>query len=242
MAVTDGDPEGAREAQNIVNMAPDTTVITVMNPTMFYDDGGKDNPVTVKFKGVTIFKPGKENCAIKIEPIKFSTGSGKFYIYNGEGVDADNLVGSYNYVGAPPTYISKAADGALTIKFDGPTSTYTKYDGFEIQVSLHELTPFVVDGIEASAPRTDDVTRGASNAPMQKIAVNVGGDRGTLKLNNISFKADGTTNVADITTAQLHCYAQQRFGYRCQRIHRRKRCGNHRFRHILLLDCLRHRR
>lgn len=204
LAVTDGDPEGAREAKNIVNMAPDTTVITVMNPTMFYDDGGKDNPVTVKFKGVTIFKPGKENCAIKIEPIKFSTGSGKFYIYNGEGVDADNLVGSYNYVGAPPTYISKAADGALTIKFDGPTSTYTKYDGFEIQVSLHELTPFVVDGIEASAPRTDDVTRGASNAPMQKIAVNVGGDRGTLKLNNISFKADGTTNVADITTARLY--------------------------------------
>ena len=85
--MTDGDPEGAREAKNIVNMAPDTTVITVMNPTMFYDDGGKDNPVTVKFKGVTIFKPGKENCAIKIEPIKFSTGSGKFYIYNGEGVD-----------------------------------------------------------------------------------------------------------------------------------------------------------
>ena len=101
--------------------------------------------------------------------IKFSTGSGKFYIYNGEGVDADNLVGSYNYVSAPPTYISKAADGALTVKFDGPTSTYTKYDGFEMQVSLHELTPFVVDGIEASAPRTDDVTRGASNAPMQKL-------------------------------------------------------------------------
>ena len=25
-------------------------------------------------------------------------------------------------------------------------------------------------------------------------------------------------------------------------IHRCKRCGNHRFRHILLLDCLRHRR
>ena len=204
LAVTDGDPEGAREAQNIVNMAPDTTVITVMNPTMFYDDGGKDNPVTVKFKGVTIFKPGKENCAIKIEPIKFSTGSGKFYIYNGEGVDADNLVGSYNYVSAPPTYISKAADGALTIKFDGPTSTYTEYDGFEMQISLHELTPFVVDGIEASAPRTDDVTRGASNAPMQKIAVNVGGDRGALKLNNISFKANGTTNVADITTARLY--------------------------------------
>ena len=39
---------------------------------------------------------------------------------------------------------------------------------------------------------------------MQKIAVNVGGDRGSLKLNNISFKADGTTNVADITTARLY--------------------------------------
>lgn len=204
VAVANGDPEGAREAQNIVNMAPDTTVITVINPTAFYDDGGKDNPVTVKFKGVTIFKPGKANCAIKIETIKFSTGSGKMYIYNGEGVNDDQLVGSYNYTSGPGTYISKAADGALTVKFDGPTSTYTKYDGFEMQVTLHELTPFVVESIEASAPRTDDVTRGSSNAPMQKIAVNVGGDRGALKLNNITFKAEGTTNVADITAARLY--------------------------------------
>ncbi len=208
MAVANGDPEGTREAQNIVNMAPDTTVITIVNPTMFYDDGGKDGPVTVKFSGVTIFKPGKDGCAIKLETNKFSTGSGKVYIYDGEGVDDASLVGSYNYVSAPPTYISKAADGALTIKFDGPTSTYTSYDGFEMQVSLHELTPFVVDKVETTAPRTDAVTRGASGAPMQQIAVTVGGDRGTLKLNNFSFKAEGTTNAADITGARLYYTAK----------------------------------
>lgn len=166
LAVTDGDPEGAREAQNIVNMAPDTTVITVMNPTMFYDDGGKDNPVTVKFKGVTIFKPGKENCAIKIEPIKFSTGSGKFYIYNGEGVNADNLVGSYNYVGAPPTYISKAADGALTIKFDGPTSTYTKYDGLKCKFTprTHSIRGRWHRGFRSTHRRRDPRRKQRSNA------------------------------------------------------------------------------
>lgn len=201
--VTDGDPAGVRIAKNIVYMAPDTTRITVVNPTMFYDDGGKDGPVTVGFKGVTIFKPGKENCAVQIETSAFSTGAGKVYIYDGEGVDESKLVGSYNYTSAPPTYISKAADGALTVKFDGPTSTYTSYDGFEMQVSLHELTPFVVDKVEATALRTDAVLRGASNAPMQKIAVTVTGDRGTLKLNNFAFKAEGTTSAADVTAARL---------------------------------------
>ncbi len=201
--VADGDPEGVRVAKNIVIMATDTTRITVTNPTMFYDDGGKENPVSVGFKGVTIFKPGKPNCAIQLETSKFSTGSGKVYIYDGEGVDDAHLVGTYNYVSAPPTYISKAADGALTVKFDGPTSSSTKYDGFEMQVSLHELTPFVVSTMEATAPRTDAVTRGASNAPMQRIAVTVTGDRGTLKLNNFTFKADGTTNTANVTGARL---------------------------------------
>lgn len=203
VTVANGDPAGERIAKNIVIMASDTTTITVVNPTMFYDDGGKENPVTVKFKGVTIFKPGKENCAIKLETNSFSTGNGKVYIYDGAGVDESKLVGSYNYTSAPPTYISKAADGALTIKFDGPTSTYTQYDGFEMQVSLHELTPFVVERIAASSPRTDAVTRGASNAPMQKIAVTVGGDRGALRLSKLAFKAEGTTNTADITAARL---------------------------------------
>lgn len=203
VAVANGDPAGERLTKNIVIMAPDTTTITVVNPTMFYDDGGKDNPVTVKFKGVTIFKPGKENCAIKLETLNFSTGNGKVYIFDGAGVDDSKLVGSYNYTSGPSTYISKAADGALTIKFDGPTSTYTQYDGFEMQVSLHELTPFVVESIKASNPRTDAVTRGASNAPMQKIAVTVGGDRGALRLSSLSFKAEGSTSAADITAARV---------------------------------------
>ncbi len=204
ISTTNGDPEGERTVKYILNMPADTTVVTVTNPLMFYDDGGENGDETPKFKGVVIFKSGKAGHAVKIDTKSFSVGNGKLYLYDGSEVNDANLVDSYSYTSSPKTYISKAEDGSLTVKFESTTSTYSKYAGFAIDVSLHELKPFGIESSVTEAAVTTPVVRGTTNGQMQKLVVTVNGDRGSLKLNNIKFNTTGTTDMGNIKNAKLY--------------------------------------
>lgn len=206
--VSNGDPDGSRILKYIVNMETGSKVVTVNNPIMFYDDGGADGNTSKGFDGTVTFVPGKEGSAVQLETKSFSCGQGKFYLYNGSKVDDNNLVGTYNYTSGPDTYISKAADGALTVRYTGPTSSYSTYDGFAIEMSLHKLASFTVDTVKAEPGTHDSVVRGSRNAVLQKIAVVVSGDRGAVKLNNFKFVATGTSNLADIKAAKLYYTAK----------------------------------
>ncbi len=206
--VANGDPDGNRILKYIVNMETGSKVVTVNNPIMFYDDGGADGKTANGFDGTVTFVPGKEGCAVQLDTKSFSCGQGKFYLYNGSKVDDNNLVDTYNYNSGPGTYISKAADGALTVRYTGPTSTYSSYDGFAIEMSLHKLASFTVDTVKAEADTHDTVVRGSRNAVLQKITVVVNGDRGAVKLNNFKFNTTGTSSLADIKAAKLYYTAK----------------------------------
>ena len=205
-AVENGDPEGERVVKYIYNMEPGTNTIIVTEPLMFYDDGGKDGKLTKGFKGTTIFVPGRENSAVQIDTKStFSIGSGKMYIYSGREAIQDNILGSvtgYSTTTGPANLVSKAEDGSLTVVFEANTTAST-LDGWEMEVSLHEKTPFVVETITIENT-TDDVMRNSQDNPMQQIKLSVSGDKEPINVTNVKFDATGTT---DIAAAKLYCTA-----------------------------------
>lgn len=197
------DPAGERIVKNIINITTDKKVVTVTKPVMFYDDGGGDGPTNRGFDGTVTFVPGKPGTAVEINTESFSTGQGKFYLYEGQEVNDEKLIGTYNYTSGPGNVISDAEDGAFTVRYTGPTSTYTTYDGFAIEVKLHELTQFAVDTVSAQA-MTGKAVRG-SVAVMQKVKVKVKGDRGAVKISALKFSTAGTTSAAGIASAKIYC-------------------------------------
>lgn len=195
------DPEGERIVKHILNITSGTKVMTVIKPVMFYDDGGADGPTAKGFDGTITFVPGKPGTAVEINTNSFSTGQGKFYLYEGKEVNDDKLIGTYNYTTGPGDVISDAEDGSFTVHYTGPTSSYSTYAGFAMEVKLHELTQFGADEVTADAAKGKAV-RG-SNAVMQKIHVKVSGDRGAVKVSAIKFATAGTTALADVTNANI---------------------------------------
>ncbi len=203
--VENGDPEGVRVVKYIFLMQPDTTVITITNPLMFYDDGGADGKLSANLSGVVIFVPGVDNSAVQLDTKgTFSIGSGKMMIYSGQGVDANNILGTvtgYSTTNGPVGLISKSEDGAITVDFKGNSAT--TLDGWAIEVSLHEKTPYTIESI-AVANTTDDVMRNSQDNVMQQLKLEVSGDKDPIAINSVKFNTTGTTSVSDITAAKLY--------------------------------------
>lgn len=197
------DAEGQRIIKNEMNISSGNKVVTVIDPLMFYDDGGKDGPSVKGFDGTITFVPGKPGHSIEIDTKEFSVGSGKFYLYEGSEVNDEKLIGSFSYNSGPGSLISDAKDNAFTVRYTGPTSSTSSFKGFAIEVKLHELKPFQVDTIAVEPASTSDVVRGTSAATMERIHVVVTGDRGSLKLGNVKFNTAGTTDLSNITNAKL---------------------------------------
>lgn len=203
--VENGDPEGVRVVKYIFLMQPDTTVITITNPLMFYDDGGADGKLSANLSGVVIFVPGVENSAVQLDTKgTFSIGSGKMMIYSGQGVDANNILGTvtgYSTTNGPVGLISKSEDGAITVDFKGNSAT--TLDGWAIEVSLHEKTPYTIESI-AVVNTTDDVMRNSQDNVMQQLKLEVSGDKDPIAINSVKFNTTGTTAVAEIAAAKLY--------------------------------------
>ena len=203
--VENGDPDGARVVKYIFLMQPDTTVITITNPLMFYDDGGAEGKLSANLSGVVIFVPGVENSAVQIDTKgTFSIGSGKMMIYSGQGVDANNILGTvtgYSTTNGPVGLISKAEDGAITIEFKGNSAA--TLDGWAIEVSLHEKTPYTIESVTATNT-TDDVMRNSTDNVMQKLKLEVSGDKDPITVNSVKFNTVGTSSISDITAAKLY--------------------------------------
>jgi len=170
---------------------------------MFYDDGGADGKVTKGLTGTVTFVPGRENTAVELNTQgTFSIGSGNMSVYNGQEVNADNLLNSYSTTTGPVELISKSEDGSLTVYYKGNAYS-TTLDGWAISVSLHEKTPFVVDSVVAT-PQTDNVNRNMTDAVMQQLKVSVSGDKEPISISSVKFNTTGTTSISDIAGANLY--------------------------------------
>ena len=205
-AVENGDPAGERVVKYLYIMESGTKVVTVTEPMLFYDDGGKDGKLTKGFKGTVTFVPGRENSAVQINTLNtFSIGSGKMYVYSGREVNADNILGKvtgYSTTTGPDNLVSKAEDGSLTVTFEANT-TATTLDGWEMEVSLHEKTPFTIESVEV-VNTTDAVMRNSQDNVMQQLHLTVSGDKDPIVINSVKFNNTGTTSVADMAAVKVY--------------------------------------
>lgn len=197
-SVENGDPEGERVVKYIYLMQEGENVVTVTNPLLFYDDGGADGKLTKGFKGTVTFIPGRENSAVQLNTLStFSIGSGKLYVYSGREVNADKILGTitgYSTTTGPANLVSKAEDGTLTVRFEANSSA-TTLDGWEMEVSLHEKTPFAIESI-ATQNTTDAVMRNSQANVMQQIKLSVSGDKDPIQVSGIKFNAGNVDNIA----------------------------------------------
>ena len=201
--VENGDPEGVRTVKYIYLLESGENVITITNPLMFYDDGGADGKVSKGFSGTVTFVPGRDNSSVQINTNgTFSIGSGNMYVYSGREVNDANLLAKFSTTTGPANLVSKAEDGSMTVRYVGNTTSST-LDGWAIEVSLHEKTPFVVDEVVATAENAA-LNRNMTDALMQQIKVTVSGDKEPINIGSIKFDATGTTASSDIAAANLY--------------------------------------
>lgn len=198
-AVANGDPEGNRVVKYIYLMQEGNNIVTVTEPLLFYDDGGADGKLTKGFKGSVTFVPGRDNSAVQINTLNtFSIGSGKMMIYSGREANEENILGKitgYSTTTGPANLVSKAEDGSMTVVFEANASAST-LDGWEMEVSLHEKTPFTIEAIDV-ANTTDDVMRNSQDNVMQQIKLNVSGDKDPIALSSVAFNATGNAHIAN---------------------------------------------
>ena len=204
--VADGDPEGERVVKYIYIMQEGNNVVTVTEPLLFYDDGGPEGKLTKGFKGTVTFVPGRENSAVQINTLNtFSIGSGKMMIYSGREVNEANILGKvtgYSTTTGPENLISKAEDGSMTVVFEANTSAST-LDGWEMEVKLHEKTPFTIETVDV-ANTTTDVMRNSQDNEMQQLKLEVSGDKDPIAISSVKFTTAGTTSMTDIAAAKLY--------------------------------------
>ncbi|MBQ5408803.1 MAG: DUF4465 domain-containing protein [Muribaculaceae bacterium] len=197
--IENGDPEGNRVVKYIYLMQEGNNIVTVTEPLLFYDDGGADGKLTKGFKGTVTFVPGRDNSAVQINTLNtFSIGSGKMMIYSGREANEENILGKvtgYSTTTGPANLVSKAEDGSMTVVFEANSSAST-LDGWEMEVSLHEKTPFIIEAIDV-ANTTDDVMRNSQDNVMQQLKLNVSGDKDPIALSSVAFNATGNVHIAN---------------------------------------------
>ena len=197
--IENGDPEGNRVVKYIYLMQEGNNIVTVTEPLLFYDDGGADGKLTKGFKGTVTFVPGRDNSAVQINTLNtFSIGSGKMMIYSGREANEENILGKitgYSTTTGPANLVSKAEDGSMTVVFEANASAST-LDGWEMEVSLHEKTPFTIETIEVASTNTD-VMRNSQDNVMQQIKLNVRGDKDPIALSSVAFNATGNAHIAN---------------------------------------------
>lgn len=187
-------PENTRVVRNIYCLETDHHQVEVGNtPLSFFDDGGQEGKITQGFSGSVTFIPTVPNSAISLRFRSWDlNGSDNFYVYYADDVQDqhDLLLSRYTDNIDQLVLISEAASGALTVRFSTP-SYATPGNGWEIEVSCHELQPLVADSVVVSSVSPGVATTGSANLPMLRMAVHVSGDRGPIAVENFVINTTG---------------------------------------------------
>lgn len=193
MEVTNADPEGVRITKNVYLFKGDD-VVTVDAPLLFYDDGGPSDKYTKDHKGAVTFRPAQAGKSVRFTFHSFDSPD-YFEVYSGTSTSStDRLlrVSNSTWSDDQAPVMSLAADGALTVKFS-PASYNTPKQGWEILVEAVTPQPLSVDTVTVT-PVAHSTLRGATDDnPMLKVAVKVGGEKGSLTFKNMTFSCEGTT-------------------------------------------------
>ncbi len=181
----------------------------------FYDDGGKDNKISSKFEGSVTFKP---TTAGKIIQIKFTkvglyestygsdSYNDKLKVYNGAGVDADNL-NAQVYNNKPVTLRSSAADGSLTVWLKSTTGDYYRGAGFEATVSEFEPGPMTVSSVDTQQVTDQTSTAGSTDQPILAVVVKTDNTQ-AINATKLTFNTEGTTDITHLSKAKVYYTAK----------------------------------
>ena len=168
-------------------------------PLSFYDDGGADNKVSLGLKGTVTFVPTVPNTAIQLKFKQWAiNGADNFYVYYGENTKdkADVSLSYYTKDIENLTIISSDATGTLTITYEG--NNYHATDGWEIEVSCHELQPLTLDSVKVQDVVTATVNHGSTDVQILRAAVYVSGDRGKLPVENFNVETSLTAGTVKV--------------------------------------------
>lgn len=183
-------PANKRTIRNMYILKSGAQRVEVDNaPLSFYDDGGSEGKVTLGLKGTVTFVPTVPNTAIQLKFKQWAlNGADNFYVYYGENTKdkADVSLSYYTKDIDKLTLISEDATGAITVTYESHGSIAT--DGWEIEVSCHELQPLTLDSVKVEDVSATTVNRGSVDVQILRAAVYVSGDRGKLPVENFNVE------------------------------------------------------
>ena len=183
-------PANKRTIRNMYVLKSGAQRVEVDNaPLSFYDDGGAEGKLTLGLKGTVTFVPTVPNTAIQLKFKQWAlNGADNFYVYYGENTKdkADVSLSYYTKEIDKLTLISEDATGAITVTYESYGSIAT--DGWEIEVSCHELQPLTLDSVKVEDVSAATVNRGSADVQILRAAVYVSGDRGKLPVENFNVE------------------------------------------------------
>ncbi len=183
-------PANKRTIRNMYLLKSGNQRVEVDNaPLSFYDDGGAEGKLTLGLKGTVTFVPTVPNTAIQLKFKQWAlNGADNFYVYYGENTKdkADVSLSYYTKDIDKLTLISEDATGAITVTYESRGSIAT--DGWEIEVSCHELQPLTLDSVKVEDVSAATVNRGSVDVQILRAAVYVSGDRGKLPVENFNVE------------------------------------------------------
>lgn len=183
-------PANKRTIRNMYLLKSGNQRVEVDNaPLSFYDDGGAEGKLTLGLKGTVTFVPTVPNTAIQLKFKQWAlNGADNFYVYYGENTKdkVDVSLSYYTKDIDKLTLISEDATGAITVTYESRGSIAT--DGWEIEVSCHELQPLTLDSVKVEDVSAATVNRGSVDVQILRAAVYVSGDRGKLPVENFNVE------------------------------------------------------
>lgn len=207
-------PANKRTIRNMYILKSGTQRVEVDNaPLSFYDDGGPEGKVTLGLKGTVTFVPTVPNTAIQLKFKQWAlNGADNFYVYYGENTKdkVDVSLSYYTKDIDKLTLISEDATGAITVTYESHGSIAT--DGWEIEVSCHELQPLTLDSVKVEDVSATTVNRGSVDVQILRAAVYVSGDRGKLPVENFNVENTlGAGAVKVYSTGTLDAFGTTSF-------------------------------
>ena len=214
-AVTNGDPAGEREVQNVRNLAKGengTIFIGKNTRLMLYDDGGKDGKESKSFDGTITFAPKETGYSIKLRTVEWGlTAADKLSLYHGgnKKAVADAVFDRKDKL---DRLISKAEDGRITLNYT--TGKYAVSNGFALEVTAVQPQPLSVASVKAVSVVPEKVLKGQTDVPMLRVEVEVAGEKGSLSISQLRFhqttngivtasKVYATDTISSFSTAHL---------------------------------------
>lgn len=183
-------PANKRTVRNMYLLKSGNQRVEVDNaPLSFYDDGGAEGKLTLGLKGTVTFVPTVPNTAIQLKFKQWAlNGADNFYVYYGENTKdkVDVSLSYYTKEIDKLTLISEDATGAITVTYESRGSIAT--DGWEIEVSCHELQPLTLDSVKVEDVSAATINRGSADVQLLRAAVYVSGDRGKLPVENFNVE------------------------------------------------------